>query len=76
MGEALALLAGRRTYELRRTPTGVALWRRTQRHISKQKASEQCIVVADHECNSPPLPQVIVPTPTKRKAGDDDKPPF
>ena len=76
LGEALALLGGRHTYELRRSVTGVALWRRTRRRISADIASEQCLVVADHECYSPPLPYVVVPASKKRKAISDDLPPF
>ena len=76
MGEALALLGGRRTYELRTSTTGLALWLRSKRHISAHKASDKCLVVADHECNSAPLPRVKVPALSKLEVSDSDIPPF
>lgn len=80
IGEALALLDGRRTYELSRHGSGLALYHRDHWQISGRHASDTCIVLADHKCGTPPLPSIkIQPAPLttpKNSLIYDNEPPF
>lgn len=75
LGEALALLGGRPTYELRRHGlTALALWRRDRWQISGRTPGITFDVVAAHSCYSdalPTIPSVYIPT---RKVEYDECP--
>lgn len=77
LGEALALLAGRSSYELRSYTAGMALHQRDRWQITGRNA-DQHFVLVDHECDAVPLPHRIVSIPVqpKGKVRSDDKPPF
>lgn len=72
LGEALALLARRRTYELRDR----RLFRRDRWQIAGRQAGTQYLVLADHSCNSSPLPSIPLPAPEKRKEATHAVAPF
>jgi len=80
LGEALALLENRRSYELRRHNDGLALWVRDHWQIGGSPASDEVIVLTDHVCGKAKLPDVKIPTvkPGMKKKGlpYDDEPPF
>jgi len=77
LGEALALMDGRKSYELKRHNSGLALWYRHAWHISRFPASDQVIVLSDHRCGSAKLPGVeIKPLPGKVGLPYDAEPPF
>jgi len=75
MGEALALLAGRRSYEIRRHSGGWALWHRDRWQIRGRVAGPKYLVVADHQCDTPKLPTIPTP-PRVKKAKANDEPNF
>lgn len=80
LGEALALLAGRATYHLRQNGRRLYLDRRDRWQIAGNPAGESerlwpFDVVADHVCNSPPLPSIdscLPDKPKPRKDSDND----
>lgn len=84
IGEALALLAGRQTFHLRRTPgtTDLQLDRRDQWQIAGQPAATPdslfpADTVAEHKCWSPPLPaakSLIPKTAAARKNTNNECP--
>lgn len=77
LSEALALLDGRRSYELKRLNQGLALWYRDWHDISARPASDANIVMTDHKCGAAKLPSVeIKPAPKKEGLPYDAEPPF
>lgn len=77
LGEALALLAGRRTYELRRRGENrLGLYRRDRWQIQGRQAGDQHFVVADHQCDTPPLPTIPQPAIPAREKDTDAAIPF
>jgi hypothetical protein len=77
LGEALALIEGRCSYELDRHGAGLALWLRTHWRIEAAPASDQVIVLTDHRCGAPPLPSVeIAPAAPVHKDSVYGPPPF
>lgn len=75
LGEALALLDARRTYELRNHNSSLALWRRDHWQIAGRSSSLH-LVVADHKCGAAPLPSQFIPSQPSRKAVSNDEIPF
>ena len=75
LGEALALIADRRTYELRRHSRGWALWHRDRWQITGRVAGSKYLVVADHQCHTAKLPTIPTP-PRVKKAKANDEPTF
>lgn len=79
LGEALALIEGRRSYRLERYKDGAALWFRSHWQIQGAPASTETIVLTDHKCGAPQLPGVeITPIPAAKMktAVLYDDPPF
>jgi hypothetical protein len=83
LGEAVALMTGRRTFSLRWLGGHYELDVRFAEHISGSPAGSQpgIDILASHLCNSPDLPVHMHGQPTSRPAtptfGDDlDQPPF
>lgn len=80
LGEALALLDGRRTYRLARHNQGLALWVRTHWDIQGHPASDENITLTDHKCGAPPLPTITIKpiplTQPKKSLIYDNNPPF
>lgn len=80
LGEALALIENRRSYELCRHGAGLALWIRDHWQIAGRPASAETIIVTDHKCHAAKLPSVeIVPIATaaaKSRLLYDATPPF
>ena len=85
VGEMLALLGGRETFELRARGAGLALWHRSARDIasrpagSTQRYQPNFDVVAEHRCGSAALP--IIPSRYNnsgqtRKVDENDACPF
>ncbi|GGS88348.1 hypothetical protein ACFFV7_51060 [Nonomuraea spiralis] len=72
MGEAVALLQDRTTYDLLPTKTGRELHERTPHFISKPRRYQ---VFATHKCNNP-LIAFIQHTEQKATVHNDDRPPF
>lgn len=62
VGEAVALINGRHTYDLYRVAGGLELHPRSQHHI---RAGHKRPVVADHRCGTEPLPAAETPPPAK-----------
>lgn len=60
LGEALALIDKRRTYELSRHGAGLALYHRDHWQISGRHPSDTIIVLTDHKCGTPPLPGITI----------------
>jgi hypothetical protein len=79
LGEALALIGGRRSYRLDRHKAGLALWARSHWDISGSPASELVWVVAEHKCYTAKLPAIeIAPAPVQsaNQGLSYDEPPF
>lgn len=73
MGEAVALLQGRTTYDLLPAKTGKELHERNAYFIAKARRYS---VFATHKCNNP-LIAFIQPAPQKAEVHHDhDRPPF
>lgn len=73
MGEAVALLQGRTTYDLVTVKAGRELHPRTTHFI--QKKERRYLIVATHICGNP-LAAFTQPAKQKTKVHDDDTPPF
>jgi hypothetical protein len=71
VGEVLALLAGRRTYDV----LAGELHERLSAHLRAQPA-DSGVVVAQHLCNSRPLPARAFPPPLPKLDSSSDEPPF
>lgn len=72
VGEALALISGRATYQLTGRPPH--LLHRDQWRISGQPA-DTAIVLPSHQCGAPPLPtRAVDKPPANRKSGGDECP--
>jgi hypothetical protein len=80
LGEALALIENRRSYELGRYGAGLALSLRDHWQIAGRPASDETIVLTDHRCGAPSLPAVEIPKVAagsgKKGLAYDDEPPF
>lgn len=87
LGEALALLTGRNTYDLQAIPTQPqerTLERRSWWHILGRPAGTYhpafpADVVTDHHCTQPltdHTTDTVIPTPTAHHGGIDELPPF
>lgn len=74
MGEAVALLQGRQTYDLLPTKTGRELHERSPYFIEKPRRYQ---VFATHKCNSPLIAFIEIPAePRTEVHHEDDRPPF
>jgi hypothetical protein len=73
MGEAVALLQGRATYDLLPTKTGRELHQRTPHFINKARRYQ---VFATHKCNSPLIAFIQHAEPNTEVTRNDDTPPF
>jgi hypothetical protein len=80
LGEALALIEGRRSYLLAVQGEGMALWVRDQWQIAGTGASDKVWVFTDHKCHTVPFPGVKVSAWRRRAVAkvpsDTDPPPF
>jgi hypothetical protein len=80
LGEALALIEGRRSYQLLRHNQGLALWVRDHWQIAGSPASDETIVLTDHRCGGAKLPEVEITPISAGKAKKglpyDAEPPF
>jgi hypothetical protein len=80
LGEALALIEGRRSYRLAVRGEGMALWVRNQWQIAGEGASDTVWVFTDHKCHTVPFPGVKVSAWRRRVAAkvpsDTEEPPF
>ncbi len=72
MGEAVALLQDRTTYDLIKTKTGKELHRRNPHHITQPRRFP---IFATHKCNNPLTAFIEIP-PQKAEVHNDDQPPF
>ncbi|GAA4059731.1 hypothetical protein [Actinomadura miaoliensis] len=72
LGEAFALVTGRKTYDLCNGPRRKELHPREAAHIKKPRIYP---VLATHKCGAP-LHAFAVPAPQKERVVADDIPPF
>jgi hypothetical protein len=64
LGEAMALVDGRNTYDLYRVNGGLELHPRSAAHV---RAGHKRPVVTDHRCGAEPLPAADLPPPPRAK---------
>jgi hypothetical protein len=78
LGEALALIEGRRSYRLAKRGEGMALWYRNRWMIQGEGASDTVWVLTDHKCHSATFPGVKIKAKAYSKAipSNTDPPPF
>lgn len=70
-GEAAAILTGRTTYRLNGTPSRVEIDRREDFNIRGTPPSDECIVVAEHECGKQLAEMQTITTTTPSGPADD-----
>ncbi len=77
LGEMLALIDGRKTYQLGKYDEGLALWQRDRWQIAGHPASPDWIILTDHKCESTAkFPSVEVPLIPQKESVVDNDPPF
>lgn len=78
LGEALALIDGRNTYQLGKYDRGLALWQRDHWRIAGRAAGPDWIILTDHKCESTAkFPSVEIPLLTsKNESVLENEPPF
>jgi hypothetical protein len=79
LGEMLALIDGRKTYQLGKYDEGLALWQRDKWQIAGRAAGPDWIILTDHKCESTArFPSVEIPLLPGKQDGpiEDNDPPF
>ena len=78
LGEMLALIDGRKSYQLGKYDEGLALWERDRWAIAGHAAGPDWIILTDHKCESTAkFPSVEIPLSASQKGSvEDDDPPF